>query len=437
MLPHRIKKILFVLDIIVLAGIIAHSIYRDIQLEKQYPGDLRNRIVGARLQKDGKSPYFYKWKSADGYRYADLQNDDSLKVSNITASPFYHDLLMPICDLPQRTISKIWMWFQYASLLIITFLFAGLAKNNYQKILVINIAIIFTCTEAWKSVIAGGQLYLSVALMIAFTIYGLLRGNKKLNIVLAAICSAVLVLSRPTAIFIYLPFILLYKKNYFFLLLAGFFLAAYGLFAVLNKKEKLYWIDYNAALKEQVKLHQGLGPALQNNERLLHFTRLEGFDFIEVMANYAKNPIPVDSENGNVFVLYKLLTHKKISIGALTILLLITVAILSAIFIFKRIDNMGQTVMFAFLLYMLADLFSPIYRHQYNTAQWLPLLLLAFILIEKLPAYIMVLILTGLALNITNITFIPMRHTIGEYIWLFTLSMLAFTAFPNNKKVRY
>ena len=65
-------KTALLLNLIVLAVLLTHSIYRDIQLEKQYPSDLRNRVVGARLQKDGKDPYFYKWKKEDGFRYIDL-----------------------------------------------------------------------------------------------------------------------------------------------------------------------------------------------------------------------------------------------------------------------------------------------------------------------------------------------------------------------------
>jgi hypothetical protein len=38
------------------------SVYRDTELEKQYPVDLRNRVVGSRLQMDGMSPYFYHWR---------------------------------------------------------------------------------------------------------------------------------------------------------------------------------------------------------------------------------------------------------------------------------------------------------------------------------------------------------------------------------------
>src|ERR1044071_6281791 len=92
---------------------IAYCVWRDIQLEKQYTGDLRNRVVGARLQKDGRLPYFYKWAPQDGLRYYDPQNFDTLKVSNITATPFLHQLLYPIADKPQRTISGVWLGVEY------------------------------------------------------------------------------------------------------------------------------------------------------------------------------------------------------------------------------------------------------------------------------------------------------------------------------------
>ena len=67
------KKIIF-LDVFFLAALLAHSIYRDIQLEKQYNDDLRNRVVGSRLQKDGKLPYTYYYKSGDDLRYFDIYN---------------------------------------------------------------------------------------------------------------------------------------------------------------------------------------------------------------------------------------------------------------------------------------------------------------------------------------------------------------------------
>ena len=114
---ERLKPVSYriVLNLSLLLIILAHSVYRDVQLEKQYTGDLRNRIVGARLQKDGKLPYFYYWQSKDGIRYFDPinTNQSPATVSPITASPLFHQLLYPICDLEQQTLSKIWFIFQY------------------------------------------------------------------------------------------------------------------------------------------------------------------------------------------------------------------------------------------------------------------------------------------------------------------------------------
>jgi hypothetical protein len=108
------RNILF-LNCIFLGGLLTHSLYRDIRLEKQFPSDLRNRIVGARLQKDGKLPYHYHWKETDGIRYYNpddyLWQSDSVSgfsaINEITSSPFFHELLYPICDLSQRTLSAV------------------------------------------------------------------------------------------------------------------------------------------------------------------------------------------------------------------------------------------------------------------------------------------------------------------------------------------
>jgi len=77
-------------------------------------------------------------------------------------------------------------------------------------------------------------------------------------------------------------------------------------------------------------------------------------------------------------------------------------------------------------------LFNPIYRHQYNTVQWLPLLLLTVVFMEKIPKRFMLLLALGLLLNIINAGFVPLRHTIGEYIWLISLLLIAFMK-PMNK----
>ena len=164
-------RVLVFANIILLFCLLLYSVKRDIQLEKLYCSDLRNRVVGARLQKDGIAPYFYKWKEQDGMRYFDGLNKNSLHLSNITASPAFHDLLMPVSDLPQRTISLIWFWLQYLMLALMIFLFIRLGKNNFQRISILNLAVLFTYTEAWKAHITAGQIYFFIAFSGSFFLY--------------------------------------------------------------------------------------------------------------------------------------------------------------------------------------------------------------------------------------------------------------------------
>jgi hypothetical protein len=112
-MPFMKHKIGWLILLICYAIILMHAIPRDILLEKQYCGDLRGRVVGARLIKDGKSPYFYKWKKEDSTRYYDPANFTTFKVSNLTGTPFLHHLLFPLAELPERRISLIWLTFEY------------------------------------------------------------------------------------------------------------------------------------------------------------------------------------------------------------------------------------------------------------------------------------------------------------------------------------
>lgn len=431
-------RVAFILNLLVLILILTHSFYRDIKLEKQYSGDLRNRVVGARLQKDGRIPYFYKWKKADGYRYIDPENNNNFKVSNITASPVFHNLLLPVCDLPQRSISFLWFSFQYLMLVIIAMLFVKLCKNNIQKCIVINFSVLFTCTEAWKALIAAGQLYLFIGLLIAFVIYGLLKSTKKQYLYFAAFSTALLVLIRPTALIIFIPFFIQYTHSYKYLFRSFAFITAYGLFAIINQQEIRLWVSYISALKENVKAHQHLNPSLQINEPLPEIKNLEGFNISETDKFSLQNPIPIYSENGNIFVLLHALSQKRPSILLINTLLVICVVTLISGFIYWKYTNgfyLTNTVILAFVFFMFAEIFSLIHRHQYTTVQWLPILLTGVVAIKKWYEPAMILLAIGLILNIvTNISLLPFIHTIGEFCWIIALLLLVFKNETNNIK---
>ena len=87
-------------------------------------------------------------------------------------------------------------------------------------------------------------------------------------------------------------------------------------------------------------------------------------------------------------------------------------------------------IIFGYCLYMLSDLFSPVYRHQYYTVQWFFVVLL-FLGMPKQPfqrKYV-ILVLTGVFLNMINTPFLKMEHSLGEYLMLFSLLLFSLTYF--------
>jgi Glycosyltransferase family 87 len=429
-------KIIFILNGILLLALLTHSIYRDVHLEKQYTVDLRNRVVGARLQKDGKLPYNYKYQQADGLRYFDFQNlnNDTAGISNVTASPFFHELLFPICDLPEATISKIWLWLQYILLACMIFMFSTLTHDTKEKLLVLNLGIVFTATEAWKSLIKCGQLYLVVAFLICCIITGLLS-NKKSGIVLAGICAIAFVLIRPFGMVLFIPFLIRYKKNLLFLAVAFSGLFLYILFVFNNPYEKSLYLNYAGRMKMHVLFHQNalVNPPGIPKADMLSVRSFEGIDFKEAELQTDEHPIKVYSENGNIFILYYYITHKKIPLTWIYLLSSGIILLLTTLFYFhqkKYPYQKIQILLLGFTMYMIVELFGPITRHQYNTVQWFPLVLAGFMVLPGWFNRISFLLLSGLVLNIVNVPWLPMRHTVGEFCWLASMILLIFSSRP-------
>jgi hypothetical protein len=421
---YRFKGAFIIANVILLAVILSHSIIRDINLEKQYTSDLRNRIVGARLQEDGRDPYFYKWRNGDSYRYLDPMNSDSFRVSNMTSSPALHDLLMPISNFSQKIISVFWLWFQYLLLAVITLVFVLMAKTKMQRLCILNFSILFTCTETWKGLIAAGQVTLLIGFLITLAIYGLTKINSWKHVILAAISTAALILVRPAAAVILIPFIFQYELFYRYLLSTFGFILIYAVFVSFNNKEFALWQSYKTFLAEQVKIHQQTDPEIQKNDPLPRLIYLEGIDLKGALK--IQSPTPIRSENGNLFIIYQHLFHKNIPV-ALPIILFLLIVLLALAGMFIKKINIDQMILLAFLLYLLSEFFSPIHRHQYYAVQWLPLLLSGFLLLKKWNNIPALLIIAGLLLNTFQVSFIPGKFTIGELVWAIALALIIFT----------
>lgn len=417
------------LIILLCAVVTGWSLYRDVQLEKQNTGDLRNRVVGARMQKDGLSPYFYKWKKGDGTRYYDPANFDTVQVSNVTASPFFHHLLYPIAELPQHSISKYWLLIEYTMLAMLLLLALLLAGTQQQQWLLLLTACSFLLTEGWKLHVGNGQNYLVVPLL-AMAFYFFMRNTKSLPVALAAgVCAATFILIKPNAVVFFLPFLFLLNKysfRYIMVLLLPMLIALVWIFS--SSQEMFFWKQYKENIAQQIKIHQQESPVVQKNEPSPGFAIWEGMDQAQIKSDSIRHPIHIYSENGNVFVLFRIAFHKNIPTSTLFVLSAACIFLLLLVFYLKQRPagfNWLNAAYAGYALFMMADFFSPVYRHQYYTVQWLFPLLLSAAVYRPALRNVYLMLAAGLLLNILNIPFVPMEHTIGEYIMLVAFIVLS------------
>jgi Glycosyltransferase family 87 len=425
-----LKKRWIFINIIILSVILFHSIVRDIELTKRMPCDLRNRVVGARLQRTGVSPYFYHWHPGENLRFVDPQNIiiKNGEISNITASPFFHQLLYPICEHNQKSLSWFWSVLQYVMLGLIILICYRQTNDQLKQIIVINVGVLFTLTEAWKSLISAGQLYLFCAFLIICIIAGINKRNKT-GVIIAGVCMAALVLNRPVVVLVFIPLLPLFKSFRLFFITAFTGLAIYGLFVVTSPFEKYLWKDYMHAVTKHVEMHQIFdrpGPPPKYDRP--NVLKLEGFDLEKIDRITLENPIKVYSESGNFFVIYYMMTNKRLP---LAILNSITAGLMIGLFIlffyYYKKNNLLiiQVLLFSFSTYIILELSNPIHRFQYNTVQWFPLVLIGFILCKSWKSLSFILLTSGLILNIINTPWILIRHTIGEYCWMIALLIIS------------
>ncbi len=417
---------------------------RDTHLIKMGVQDLRNRIVGARMQMDGKLPYYYKWKHGDGLRYYDPANFDTLAVANITASPFYHILLYPIADFKHSTIKEIWLYLQYILLLLMVVICISLASTSVNKWFVVGMATLFLFTEAWINLIVAGQLYLVIPFLFLLFFYFFRKVDKIYFALVAGLIFIVLILIRPNSIVAFSPFVLLITRYKPKIRVLFFLPVAVVLSCIFfSTSQRDLWVSFNKSVKEQITYHSGQSVLSQENENDPKFKEWEGMNMDAMAREEAIYGYKNYSENGNFFVLVDNIFHIRLFPAFLfwcSFFLIIAAFVVFVCYTRKwKIIPIINISIFGYCLYMISDLFSPVYRHQYYTVQWLMPLLLSCIVFssKKMPVYIF--IFAGLVLNIINVSAIPMKHTIGEYIWLAGFMLLSFLISEDdfrNKKLR-
>jgi len=412
---------------IVVITVFSWCICRDVQIEKGYTSDLRNRVVGARLQMDGKLPYFYYWHPADGLRYYDPDRFDTTYTNQITATPFFHHLLYPIANFPQRLISRIWLaaeYVMYITLLAFAWSFAG---NWRQQWAVIVISCLFLFTGGWHMHIFDGQMYLVIPFLAMGILFFLRRCTNLLTAAVAGLLSVALLLVKPTTLVFFLPFLLAWKQ-YSARFLSFFFLPVILLtgYSVLNKNERSYWLDYRKAIAAHIQDHQSgdMGARTLAFQPVLYH-QWEGWDRDSIRAAKKQSISHLRLENAGVQQVIQKVFHRKIPYQTLEWLCVAWLVGIAGLFYWKYKNGAAIDIdvlaLFGFCLYMTVDFFSPIPRIQYYTVQWIFPLLVVAADYHRRTRMVYFLLLAGVILNILNAPLLKMPHTAGEYLILLTL----------------
>jgi hypothetical protein len=197
--------------------------------------------------------------------------------------------------------------------------------------------------------------------------------------------------------------------------------------------QRSLWQQYFAAVNGHISIHQGEPYEKIAAEPNPGYAFWEGITWKNANKLDSTSAIMPQSENGNFFVLVKLLLHKKIGAKALFIISSLLIAALFFLFLWRSRKtviypgNLILIILAGFCFYMISDLFSPVYRHQYYTLQWLFAVLLFFSVPKNKNGRIFeVMILAGIFLNMINVSFLKMEHSMGEYLMLFTMLLFSF-----------
>jgi hypothetical protein len=293
----------------------------------------------------------------------------------------------------------------------------SLFRQKLQIAAIAFVGMLFPYTEAWKTHISVGQYYLlvPVALMLC---YVLLHQRKTYACIGFAVVGVLLVLIRPIAGVFFLPLLFcypLYKAPVRWLAGAGLL---YVLVVLALPFQRLLWVDYYYGVQQQVKAHQGQPIARVAYTPCPDYRNIEGFNLDETMRN-AQQADFVYTETGNVHVLYEMALHKPMPmwcIGLLPFLLTATALLAYYLRHAKHGFNAYHACLLGFCLLMFFDVCAPVTRHQYNTVQWL----FALLLLAARPKLHLwtILIALGFLLNLANLPWMKMEHTIGEYLML-------------------
>jgi hypothetical protein len=401
------KTIVLIVSVLMIGGLIKSAYYT-----LNYGGvDLRQRIVGARMINEERSPYKGEWKQGDSERLID-PNGKMQNANGVTLAPGSLYVLYLFSGFDYFSIRAIWLVIQYL-LLGYIFLYFFLRTEDSRKLLFLVISpVFFFCSSFWFLHIERGQIYILYAFLFTL-LYQFYRSPKPDGSFVAGVILAIAIYSRPSFAVLIIPFLFAGKRYLWY----GFFSCAL-LLSVDVWLHLDWWKDYLNTLSifskpaissDSIASTAQFPPLIEGMDNLTKYKTdfaCGGMKPLRVYLEDSFNPSPVFYA-----IIYSL------------IVLLLTV------FFRKRLNSPTRILLFGFALYITAEYIMPAPRGAYNLVQWIfPVFLL---LNEKLLSTTrLVLLIVGLCL-VTNYPFyLPLLQDLGELLLLYCLLAGIYQARP-------
>lgn len=388
-------------------------------------GDMRNRVVGARLMMDGKLPYYYHWYPGDSLRYVTNMiidtNRDFHRVSHVTAAPFFHHLIAPVANTNQYIFDKgAFVLFNFFFLLSVLLALRYTGKGQYHITLLLLVPLMFT--DGWRHHFITVQYYMLFGFLLTMISLLVLRKQQ----VLAGLLFAALFLLRLNTLVFLLPFIICAGKYKKLLLTTFAGVAVYAIFVFANPSEKSNWQEFFTALKDHSDMHMGMLPVEKQDLDILPLLPdfYEGQDKVQIRdvgekANFRVDPEVTNFKNG-----YKVVTKHTAPVLLLQCLLLGSIGLVwlwSALKIRKSglsgFDPF-RLVIAGLLFYFLSNFFSTVGVGPYQLPQWWAMAVIYAVYYNRISRIAIVLYLCGIALNFYFLPQFAGRHLFAEILLL-------------------
>lgn len=438
------KKLSTISIVILTLLIIAFGTWRSAQLQYQTGmGDMRGRVVGARLVKEGKLPYYYTWHPGDSLKYFFNQLIDTQRVlpppvSGLTASPAFLQALGPVAFLPQYQIDwGAFILFHIFFLIGITLALRYSQKQNRPYVLLILVPMIIT--DGWLGNFVTVQYYMLFGFLLFMISWLLLRKQE----IIAGILFAILILWRPTTLMFAFPFVIFGLKYIRFLSGTFVTLAIYALVVLSSPFQKSLWQQYFVALKAHQAIHMSdTYTESPNRIETLQFlpNPFEEEDYFRLDSIQKAHPIYVYPEASSFKSAYNsVLGHKPPASLLLSLLVISIGSIWLWLFLkFRKEKNDADVeykiILAGMLFYFLSSFFSSITSASYQFPQWWAVAAIFGIFYHRIPKGAYVLFFIGLVLNFYMLPGFKGKHFLSEIFLLLATFWAAVAPLPKKEE---